>query len=102
MAGERVIRDYAGLRTLDSVVRAQKVFQENSYVIISQEFHNYRAVFIAEHYGADALAYNAQEVPKASAMRTRWREVLARIKTLLDLYVLKKEPRFLGESVEIS
>src|SRR5205085_2867101 len=50
-----IIRDYAGFRTFDSVVRAQKVFHCNSLIIVSQNFHNQRAVFIAHHFGIDAV-----------------------------------------------
>lgn len=88
--------DYAGLRTLDSVVRAKKIFGQNSFTIISQEFHNYRSVFLAQYYGIDAIAYNAPH-PNAVTMKTVVREWFARPKAILDLYIFKTNPRHLGK-----
>lgn len=95
-----ITMDFAGLRTLDSVVRSHKIFQQKKVTIVSQEFHNYRALFIAKYYGIEAVAYNAT-MPRAGASRITMREYLARPKALLDLYILNTQPRFLGEKVEI-
>jgi SanA protein len=89
-----IIRDYAGFRTLDSVVRAQKVFHCNSLIIVSQEFHNQRAVFIARHFGIDAVGYNAQDVTSKSNY-THLREIGAKFLTILDLYLFNTQPKFL-------
>ncbi|MFI5150051.1 MAG: vancomycin high temperature exclusion protein [Bacteroidia bacterium] len=94
--------DYAGFRTLDSVVRCKKIFGVTKLTIISQEFHNQRAVFIASRYGMDAVAFNAKDVPTQYALRTTIREYFARFKAVLDLYVLHTSPKFLGEHVEVS
>ncbi|MEW6469600.1 MAG: ElyC/SanA/YdcF family protein [Bacteroidota bacterium] len=93
--------DYAGFRTLDSVVRCKKVFGQDAITIISQEFHNQRALFIASGYGMDAVAYNAQDVPARYSFKTDMREYFAKFKAVLDLYVLHTSPRFLGEKVEV-
>jgi SanA protein len=69
--------------------------------VISQEFHNQRALFIAAYYGIDAVAINAKDVPAKYSLRTKVREYFARFKAVLDLYVLKTSPKFLGEKVEI-
>lgn len=95
-----ITMDFAGLRTLDSVVRSNKIFQQQRITIVSQEFHNYRALFIAQKYGIDAIAYNAA-YPKYASNRTIYREYLARIKAVLDLYVFRTSPKFLGEKVDI-
>lgn len=95
-----ITMDFAGLRTLDSVVRSNKIFQQQRLTIVSQEFHNYRALFIAQKYGIDAIAYNAA-YPKYASNRTIYREYLARIKAVLDLYVFGTSPKFLGEKVDI-
>jgi SanA protein len=92
--------DYAGFRTLDSVVRAREVFGQQSFTVISQRFHNERAVYIARRKGIDAIGYNARDVDAYSGFRTRLREKLARVKVFLDL-IFGVEPRFLGESVTI-
>ena len=95
-----ITMDFAGLRTLDSVVRSHKVFQQKRITIVSQEFHNYRALFIANHYGMDAIAYNA-DYPTAVTCKTILREYLARPKAILDLYFLKTQPKFLGDKITI-
>jgi SanA protein len=88
--------DYAGFRTLDSVVRAKAVFGLTRLVIVSEPFHNARALFLCRHYGIDAVAFNAEPV---SLRVSRWvyvREALARVKAVLDVYLLRTTPRFLG------
>ena len=88
--------DYAGFRTLDSVVRCKEIFGQSSFTIISQKWHNYRAVFIAQSYDLNVAAYNAPKVINASS-KAKIREVLARVKAILDLYLFNKQPKFLGE-----
>lgn len=97
---ERIFMDYAGFRTLDSVLRLKKVFGENAVTIISQPFHNQRAVFIANHKDISAVAYNAKDVSINSGFKTQLREKFARVKMLLDL-VFDKKAKFYGEKIEI-
>lgn len=67
--------DYAGLRTLDSILRADKVFGNQSFTVISQPFHNSRAIFLARHKGLDVIAYNARDpIPFKYSIKTRVRE----------------------------
>lgn len=96
-----IVLDYAGFRTLDSVVRCNEVFGEDSITIISQEFHNQRALFIANKNNIQAIAFNAQEVNKNYSFKTRLREYFARVKCVLDIYVLYTSPKFLGEKIKI-
>ncbi len=91
--------DYAGFRTLDSMVRAREIFLQNRVVVVSQAFHNHRAVFIARKNNIEAFGLNARDVSHAAGFKTRIREHLARVKVMLDLYVLRTSPRFLGEPV---
>jgi SanA protein len=93
--------DYAGFRTLDSIIRCWKIFGQTTFIVISQPFHNERAIFIGRHYDLDVTAYNAQKVSAAFGFKTQLREYLARVKAVLDVYILNKEPKFLGEPVEI-
>lgn len=93
--------DYAGLRTLDSVVRSKKIFGQNKITIITQPFHSYRALFISRYYDMDAVAMVAEDPELDQTFRVRLREYLARTKAVLDLYVFKTDPRFLGEKEEI-
>ncbi|CCP03701.1 outer membrane permeability protein SanA [Erwinia amylovora] len=94
-----IVLDYAGFRTLDSIVRTRKVFDTNDFIIITQRFHCERALLIALHMGIQAQCY-AVPSPK-NMMSVRLREVAARLGALADLYVMKREPRFLGPLVPI-
>jgi SanA protein len=96
-----IISDYAGFRTLDSVVRCNEVFGEDSITIVSQEFHNQRALFIANKNHVNAIGFNAQEVNKNYSLKTRVREYFARVKCVLDIYVLYTSPKFLGKKIKI-
>jgi SanA protein len=98
---ERIYCDYAGFRTLDSVVRVREIFGQTAIIVISQEFHNQRAIFIAQHRGVDAIGYNAPEVDAYDSFKTKCREAMARANMLLDLFVFRRAPRFLGEKVAI-
>ncbi|MFZ6053263.1 SanA/YdcF family protein [Halocola ammonii] len=97
---EKIILDYAGFRTLDSVVRSKAVFGEDSITVISQQFHNERALYIAGHIGINAVGYNAKSVSSSYGFKTQVREVLARTKMLLDL-IFGVEPKFYGDKIEI-
>lgn len=96
----KVYLDFAGFRTLDSVVRAKEIFGQDSFVVVSQPFHNQRAVFLARKKGIDAIAYNARDVHGSDGTWTHTRELLARVKVFVDLY-MGKEPHFLGEKIKI-
>lgn len=96
-----IVLDYAGFRTLDSVVRCKEVFGEDSITIISQEFHNQRALFIANKNDINAIAFNAKEVNKNYSFKTKVREYFARVKCVLDIYLLHTSPKFLGEKIRI-
>lgn len=98
---ENIFCDYAGFRTLDSVVRAKHIFRADDLVVISQEFHNKRAIFIAQHNGVAAVGFNAAEVNVVHSFKTKTRELLAKVKTILDIYILSTEPKFYGPVVVI-
>lgn len=93
--------DYAGLRTLDSVVRSKEIFGQEKIIIITQPFHSYRALFISHFYGIDAVAMWAIEPDYDYSIKVRIREYFARTKAILDLYVFKTAPRFLGEKEKL-
>lgn len=93
--------DYAGFRTLDSVIRMNAIFGQDSFIVVSQKFHNERAVFLAQYYGFTAYGYNAKDVALGRvSYKTVVREKFARVKVFVDL-LLNKQPRFLGKPVEI-
>lgn len=97
-----ITQDYAGFRTLDSMVRCLKVFGQNKITVISQQFHNQRAVFIGNYYDMEVVAFNAKDVPDAFSLKVRIREYFAKFKAVLDLYVLHKQPKFLGKKLLLS
>ncbi|GAB3511857.1 ElyC/SanA/YdcF family protein [Spirosoma knui] len=84
--------DYAGYRTFDSVVRCKDVFNQEKITIISQNFHNARALYIGNHEGIEAIAFAAQDVPDGYSFRTLIREYLARPYALLDVYIIRPQP----------
>ena len=92
---EHIVCDYAGFRTLDSVVRAKKVFGLDSFIVVSQKDHARRAVFTARGFGCDAFGYAAQEVKGPFSTKTRIREQFAKVAAVLDV-ILRRSPKFLG------
>jgi SanA protein len=99
--GDRVVLDYAGFSTLDSVVRARDVFGQNQLLIVSQKDHVMRAIYIARAKGMDAIGVSAEDVGFGVGLRTDCREALARVRTVLDVWVWGRTPKFLGPRVEI-
>ncbi len=95
-----IFEDFAGFRTLDSVVRAKEIFGQEHFIIISQEFHNERAVYLAQKNGLKAFGYNAQDVNSKFGLTTNIREKLARVKVFIDL-LFGVEPKFGGEKIVI-
>jgi SanA protein len=92
-----ITRDYAGFRTLDSVMRARSVFGLTNFVIVTEEFHCPRAVWIARRHGLEVIAFAAPDVPLASwSVRVKAREHLARVLCAADLYLLNRRPKFPG------
>jgi SanA protein len=98
---DRVYLDYAGFRTLDSVIRVKEIFGQDRVTIISQEFHNQRAIFLANHCWIDAIGFNAPEVGLRYGLKTEGREQFAKVKAMLDIYVFHKQPHFLGPKITV-
>jgi SanA protein len=96
----RIFLDYAGFRTFDSIVRLREIFGQDSVTIISQPFHNERAIYLASCEGLYAVGFNARDVNREQGMRVQTREKLARVKVFVD-YLIEEEPKFLGKKVVI-
>jgi SanA protein len=94
--------DYAGLRTLDSIIRCKTIFGQNRITIITQPFHSYRALFISHYYKVDAVAMVADEPDFENSVKVRVREYFARTKAVLDLYIFNTTPQFLGEKQQLN
>jgi SanA protein len=99
--GERIVCDYAGLRTLDSVVRAKEIFGATDVTFISQRFQNERAAYLANASGIAFSGFNARDVAGRGGSKTKVREVGARVKMWLDVNVLHTRPRHLGERIPL-
>ena len=99
---DHIYCDYAGFRTLDSIVRARKIFGQPDFTIISQRFHNERALYMARRFGMeDSVAINAADASADWMVKMYVREVFARFMAVLDVELLNTRPRFLGEKIEI-
>lgn len=96
--------DFAGFRTLDSVVRAKAIFGQSRLLVISQRTHNQRAIYLARSHGLDAIGYNARNVSTSwqKDLKNWGREVLARAGAVIDIQVLGTKPKFLGPPVHIA
>ncbi len=97
---EKIFLDFAGFRTLDSMRRAQFVFGLDSVTVISQKFHNERAIYLAEEKGLAAIGFNAMNISGSRGFKVQFREYFARIKMFMDL-AFNTQPRFYGEQIKI-
>ena len=97
---DHIYLDFAGFRTLDSVIRSKAIFGQENVTIISQEFHNQRAIYLAEEQNINAIGFNAKDISKRSGLKTNLREYLAKTKAVLDI-IFNKEPKFLGAKIDI-
>jgi SanA protein len=98
---EAIILDYAGIHTLDSVIRCKKVFGQNNCIIVSQEFHVARALFIANRAKMSCMGFTAKDVPLQYDYKTHIREYFACAKALMAMYVFHTQPKHLGKPVPI-
>ncbi|WP_333596470.1 SanA/YdcF family protein [Chryseobacterium flavum] len=98
---DKIIMDHAGFRTLDSVIRARDIFGQTKLIIISQKFHNERAVFLAKKNHMEAFGFNAADVNKYAGIKTNIREYFAKVKVYWDL-LFGVKPKFGGEKIMVS
>ena len=89
---DRIICDPHGVRTLDSVVLAKEIYGVESMLVISQRFQNERAIYIAKANGIEAFGFDAQDVEPHAGLKTKFREVGARVKMWLDVNFLNTRP----------
>lgn len=92
--------DYAGFRTFDSVIRAKEIFGQDTILLISQEFHNQRAIYLARMNNITAWGYNAKDVSAYMGFKTKLREYFARNKVFIDI-LFGVKPKFLGQKIEL-
>ena len=97
---DRIYRDYAGFRTLDSVLRAKGIFGQDRVIIVSQRFHLARALFLARWHGLENDGFEAKAVPLRFGVQTQLREVGARLAAVFDV-LRGKQPRYGGKAVRL-
>ncbi|HLP13442.1 MAG TPA: ElyC/SanA/YdcF family protein [Flavobacteriales bacterium] len=98
----KITCDFAGFRTFDSVLRMKKVFKQNKFIVVSQKFHNQRAVFIGRKHGMEIIGFNAKDVKGSNGLKTHIREYFARAKAVIDLYIWPAKVKFLGKAEVLS
>jgi len=96
----KIFMDFAGFRTFDSIVRCHNVFGQQTFIVISQKFHNQRAVFIGRHLGLNVVGFDAKDVEFSDSFKTLVRECFARVKVFIDIYT-DTQPKFLGEKIQV-
>lgn len=92
---EKIAMDHAGFRTLDSMVRAKKVFGIDRAVIVTDDFHLPRSIYLAEHNGIDAVGLSSVPVSAQVNSRPATREIGARVLMMFDL-LTHRQPKYLG------
>ncbi|MBQ7792750.1 MAG: YdcF family protein [Clostridia bacterium] len=97
-----IFMDHAGFSTYDTVYRAKEIFQVKKAIIVTQEDHLIRALYIANRLGLPAEGISAGNYPLGEAAVQKIREPLARIKAFLQCEILHPEPEFLGEPIPVS
>lgn len=98
---EDIFMDHAGFDTYDSMYRARDIFCVKSLIICTQEYHTYRSIYIARRLGLEAQGYPAPDIMSRKTYNN-FRESLARVKAVLDVEILRREPKYLGDSIPIS
>ena len=96
----RITCDYAGLRTLDSILRVRRIFGQQKVVLVSQRFHLERALYLASFSGLDAVGFVASDVTPRHWLQARARESLARGAAVLDV-TLGRGPKYLGHAEHV-
>ena len=101
IASENVFMDHAGFSTYESMYRAKEIFRAKKIIIVTQEYHLYRAIYIAESLGMEAYGVSSDYRSYGGQLRYDIREVLARVKDF-GMSVIQPEPTYLGEAIPIS
>jgi SanA protein len=97
-----IFLDHAGFRTFDSMYRAKSIFLVGDAIIITQEFHLPRAIYLARELGIESVGFAADRRIYKERFYYRLREFFARVKAWLDVNILNTRPKYLGESIPIT
>lgn len=96
-----IFLDHAGFDSYNSIVRAKEIFEVNEMIIVSQEFHIPRALFIAKHKNLKAIGIIADKENYGSLAYLKFRERIANVKAFWEI-LINKDPHFLGEKIPIT
>ena len=97
---EDVFMDHAGFSTYESIYRAKEIFQADKILIVTQEYHLYRAIYIADQLGVEAYGVSSDYHTYVGQFMRDFREMLARVKDCATC-IFKPEPTYLGEAIPI-
>ena len=97
-----IFMDHAGFSTYDTMYRAKEIFKVKSAVIVTNEYHLPRALYIARKLGIDAYGVKSDKRAYQLMDNYRKREMLAKLKDFVYVNIIKPEPKFLGESIPVS
>ena len=97
-----IFLDHAGFSTYDSIYRAKNIFKVESAIIVTNEYHLPRALYLAEKLGIDAYGYTSDKREYYYMDAYKKREKIAQLKDFLFVNVLKPEPKFLGDSIPVN
>ena len=98
---EDIVEDHAGFDTYDSIYRAKEIFGVDSIIISTQQYHMYRALYVARKLGIEAYGVASPNKAMYNMPYNHMRESLARIKTIYDVHISKRLPKYLGEKIPI-
>lgn len=98
---ENIYADYAWFDTYDSIYRSREIFWVKKLVIFTQEYHLYRALYIANKLWINSVWISSDKQKYLWIISYKTREIIARVKAFFEIEILKSEPKFLGEKIEI-
>ena len=98
---ENIFMDHAGFSTYDSIYRAKEIFQAKKIIIVTQDYHQYRALYIAKKLGIEAYGVSSNKREYQFQIKRDIREYIARIKDFI-MCIFKPEPKYLGEQIPVN
>ena len=98
---EDIFMDHAGFSTYESIYRVKEIFDADNIIIVTQEYHLYRALYIGDKLGINAYCANSDPRKYSGQIFREFREILARNKDFINC-IIKPEPTYLGESIPVS
>ncbi|MBE6718521.1 MAG: SanA protein [Ruminococcaceae bacterium] len=98
---EDIFMDHAGFSTYESIYRARDIFKVKRMVIVTQEYHLYRALYIANQFGIEAVGYASDPRTYSGQLYRELREIIARDKDFLYC-IFKPKPTYLGNAIPVS